>query len=333
MESFVFSQHAKFDYLNFYTLEGFQNNQIKQFKELVVNINNKKVPIRASNEINDNEIKLPLSMFLSKDSYSHLLSNFQDYEKFIDKVLKECNLIGKYVLVEDMLSLTSLGGFQPSGAFKKNLLITYIYDDYRFPDQIGEISSHNYLDLLEKLTLKSQNSSITEYKIDVKYAIELLRNGRITYMNVFFPEIRIIESSYTSILIYSSILICISIVFLILFIILSINTILDICKKQQYNLAILKMHGCRYNKLLSIVLLPMVLIFIIGFLISIFTSLIVLHILNNMLVFNLDISLISLQWPIVILTIASILITVVMGILIGTGKLRKVDPIICLKEE
>lgn len=332
MESFGFSQFAEFNYLNFYTMEGFQNNQFENFKELIVSINNRKTPIRACSAMSDDEIKLPLSMFLSKEEYSRLLGA-NDYDGFLENIIKELNLEGKFVIVEDMLSITSLGGFQPSGSFKKDLLITDIFDDYKFPEQIVEISSNNYQNLLEQLRQKSQAISIADYKIDIKYAIELLRNGKITYLNMFFPEIRIIESSFSSLLIYSSILLGISIIFLILFVMLSINTILDICKKQQYNLAVLKMHGYSNIRLLCIVLLPVIFILSIGFLISIFISLIVLHIINNMLVFNLDIVLISLQCPIVLLAIASIIINLLIGVLIGTCKLRKVDPVICLKEK
>ena len=93
------------------------------------------------------------------------------------------------------------------------------------------------------------------------------------------------------------------------------------------------MHGYSNIRLLCIVLLPVIFILSIGFLISIFISLIVLHIINNMLVFNLDIVLISLQCPIVLLAIASIIINLLIGVLIGTCKLRKVDPVICLKEK
>ena len=167
--------------------------------------------------MSDDEIKLPLSMFLSKEEYSRLLGA-NDYEGFLENIIKELNLEGKFVIVEDMLSITSLGGFQPSGSFKKDLLITDIFDDYKFPEQIVEISSNNYQNLLEQLRQKSQAISIADYKIYIKYAIELLRNGKITYLNMFFPEIRIIESSFSSLLIYSSILLGISIIFLILFV-------------------------------------------------------------------------------------------------------------------
>lgn len=327
-DSAFFLQSAIFEYMNLYVVENFQKDLYKEYSSLDLAIGNTSMMVAKSN-LNNKEIILPISYFIDENTYKEELANYENYEIFIEKIKKNIDIPNKTIIVEDLLGKTSMGAAVQSGVYRKEFNIIDIIDNYKYPQKTAMIGNGEFNELI---SLTEKNYDNQQY-IDGFVLCHDKKNVLIDNMDaIFFPEKKLIVSGFNSILPFSTVLLMISVVFCFLSIGFMIYSIINICKTQQKNMAIIKMLGYSNSSLMKTILIPIIIMFLSCFVLAIALSAIVLSILNNTLTFNIGITIYIINYIPVLIIFGIMLIAISLGIQIGMRKIKKTDPLKLVKD-